>query len=235
MAVNKFSTPLYSVSEASRYLGVSDSTFRDWAKGYVRRSADRPDVYGDPVVTALDDQPRGAASIPFVGLAEGMVLAGIRAAGVPLRRVRPALDQLKAEFGLDHALASKRLYTDGAEVLYDLGQEVEDGEDVMRLVVVRNGQHVFNEIVQRYLRRIEFAADGFAGVLQLPSYQHARVVVDPHRGFGQPTFVAGGARVEDALSLFWSGESLGTVSAEFGVPESELEDALRVASRATAA
>jgi uncharacterized protein (DUF433 family) len=60
-------------------------------------------------------------------------------------------------------------------------------------------------------------------------------VIDPRRGFGQPTFVAGGARVEDALGMFLSGESLATVSAEYGVPENELEDAVRVASRLIAA
>jgi hypothetical protein len=95
VAVNKFETPLYSVAEASRYPGVSDSTFRAWAKGYTRRSRDRKEVRGAAVVMTIADQPRGAASIPFVGLAEGLVLAGIRKSGVPLQRIRPALDRLR--------------------------------------------------------------------------------------------------------------------------------------------
>jgi uncharacterized protein (DUF433 family) len=132
-------------------------------------------------------------------------------------------------------LASRRLYADGAEVLYDFGKDSDDGEDVMRLVVVRNGQHVFTEVVQQYLRRIEFAEDGYANVIHLPSYERAEVVVNPQRGFGQPTFARGGARVEDVLGMFWAGESLATASQEYGVPEDQLEDALRVASRKTAA
>jgi uncharacterized protein (DUF433 family) len=232
--VNKFETPLYSVAEASRYLGVSDSTFRAWANGYTHRSPGRPDVHGDAIVTTIAGQPRGSANIPFVGLAEGLVLAGIRKSGAPLQRIRPALDRLQDEFGLDHVLASKQLYTDGAEVLYDFGQDSDDGEAVMRLVVVRNGQHMFTEIVQQYLRRIEFASDGYAKVIRLPSYRHAEVVVSPQRGFGQPVFERGGARVEDALGMFWAGESLATVAEEYGVPEEQLEDALRVASRTAA-
>ena len=233
--VDRFETPLYNVAEASRYLGVSDSTFRAWANGYVRHSRGRPDVYGQPIVTTIDGQPRGAASIPFVGLAEGLVLAGIRRSGVPLQRIRPALDRLQAEFGLGHVLASHRLYTDGAEVLYDFGQDSEDAEDVMRLVVIKNGQWVFTEIVQQYFKRIEFAADGYANVIHLPSYEQAEVVVNPQRGFGQPTFARGGARVEDVLGMFWAGESLATAAEEYGVPEKQLEDALRVASRKIAA
>lgn len=117
MAVDKFETPLYSVAEAARYLGVPDSTFRAWATGYTNRAPGRSEVHGKPIVTTIGGQAKGAAIIPFVGLAEGMVLAGIRKAGVPLQRIRPAIDSLDAEFGLAHVLASKQLYTDGAEVL----------------------------------------------------------------------------------------------------------------------
>jgi hypothetical protein len=36
-----------------------------------------------------------------------------------MQRIRPAIDVLSQEVGLEHALASRRLYTDGAEVLFD--------------------------------------------------------------------------------------------------------------------
>jgi uncharacterized protein (DUF433 family) len=88
-----------------------------------------------------------------------------------------------------------------------------------------------NEVVDQYLRRIEFADDGHAELIRLPGYQAATVVVDPTRRFGQPIFGRGGARVEDALSMFWAGESLADVAIGYGVPESQLEDALRVATR----
>lgn len=190
------------------------------------------------MVTRIPDQQRGAASIPFIGLAEGLVLAGIRKSGVPLQRIRPALDQLKTEFGFDHVLASRRLYSDGAEVLYDFGRHTRDAEDasaLRQLVVVRHGQRVFTEVVERYLQQIEFASDDFARIVRLPGYGSADVVANPRRGFGHPTFERGGARLEDVLGLFWAGESLVAVSAEFGVPESELEDAIRAASRPSVA
>lgn len=64
--------------------------------------------------------------IPFIGLAEGLVLAAFRQAGVPLQRIRPAIAQLPQEPGLRHALASKSLDTDGAEVLYDYAEHAGD-------------------------------------------------------------------------------------------------------------
>lgn len=50
------------------------------------------------------------------------------AVGSPFQRVRPAPDRLDGEFGLGHALASKRLYTDGSEVLFDYAEQDLDSE-----------------------------------------------------------------------------------------------------------
>lgn len=187
---------------------------------------------GEPIVTVFPGERARSESVPFVGLAEGLVLAGIRRAGVPLQRIRPAVRVLKDDLGIAHVLASRSLYTDGAEVLYDFAESSDpEAGDVRQLVAVRHGQLVFNEVVDQYLRRIEFADDGYAWLIRLPGYQAATVVVDPTRGFGQPIFGRGGARVEDALGMFWAGETLADVAIEYGVPESQLVDALRVATR----
>jgi uncharacterized protein (DUF433 family) len=165
------------------------------------------------------------------------VLTAIRHAGVPLQRVRPALARLDQEFGISHALASKKLYTDGAEVLFDYAESGEDADAARAardLLVVRNGQRVFTDVIASYLRRIEFSDDGYATLLHLPAYQVADVVVDPSRGFGQPIFARGGARIEDAIALFQAGEALDTVSDEYGVPREDLEDAVRIATRIAA-
>lgn len=233
-AADRFEVPLYSVTEAARYLGVPASTFSTWANGYVRRPTDgRSEVKGNAIVTALPRRTPSEASIPFVGLAEGLVLAAIRQAGVPLQRIRPALARLGEEFGVEHVLASKHLYTDGAEVLYDYAQregDTPEARSARQLVAVRKNQYVFNEVVDAYLHRVQFGPDGYAQVIRLPQYREAEIVVDARRGFGQPTFARGGARLEDVIGAFRAGEPLQVVAEEYGVPQSELEDALRVAT-----
>lgn len=234
---DRFGSPLYSVAEAGRYLGVPTSTFANWAYGYTRHAPGRAPVHGEPIVTVLPRSGSGAAVVPFIGLAEGMVLAAIRAAGVPLQRIRPALTRLTEQFGIGHVLASRALYTDGAEVLYDFAEnqgDTPEARGARELVVVRNGQRVFGEIVESYLRLVEFAADGYPRLIRLPRYEPGSVLVDPYRGFGQPIFTRGGARVEDALGRFHAGEALADVADEFGVPLPDLEGAVRVASRLAA-
>jgi uncharacterized protein (DUF433 family) len=176
--------------------------------------------------------------VPFITLAEGMVLAAIRKTGVPMQRIRPALLALQDHLGIEHALASQRLYSDGAEVLFDFAQQSNEAAEATTaardLVVLRNGQRVFTETVSDYLQRIDYGDDGYARLLHLPGYQHRQVVVDPKRSFGQPVFVSGGAKVSDVIDRFQAGESLPDLSEDFGVPIDDLEDALRVASRRAA-
>lgn len=233
----RFDVPLYTVAEAARIVDVPPTTLATWAKGYVRRPPGRAEVTGAPVVTFMPSHRLGEPSIPFVGLAETLVLAAVRRSGVPMQRVRPALLALQRDLGLEHALASRKLYTDGAELLFDYGESRRDtpeGRSVLNLVVVRSGQRVFTEVVEAYLRRIDYAEDGYAKLIHVPAYEHAEVVVDPKRAFGAPVFERGGARVEDVLGRFWAGESLDELRDEFGVPADQLEDVVRVASRRAA-
>ena len=237
----RFESPLYTVGEAARIVDVPPSTFATWAKGYTKRFASRPAVVGKPIITYRATDMAREATIPFVGLAEGMALAAIRRSGVPLQRIRPAILMLERELGIAYALASERLFTDGVELLFDYAERASRtrqdrvaSEAVRELVVVRSGQRVFVDVVQEYLRKIEYASDGYAQLIRLPAYRAARVVADPRRAFGAPIFESGGARIDDVLQRFWAGESLADLSEEFGVPEAQLEDVLRVASHRAA-
>jgi uncharacterized protein (DUF433 family) len=232
----RFSVPLYSVSEAARYLGVPVSMFTTWGRGYVRHRPTGADSVGVPIVTFVVTRTVGPWSRSS-GSPRGWCWPAFRRAGVPLQRIRPALQRIQEELGIEHALASERLYTDGAEVLYDFAEESGDtpeGRSARELVVVRHGQRLFAEVVDAYLHRLEFAPDGYARLIKLPAYRTAEVIADPDRGFGQPVFAHGGVRVEDVLSMFKAGEPLDVVSEEFGVPLPELEDAVRVALRPAA-
>lgn len=233
----RFEVPLYTVAEAARIVDVPASTLATWAKGYVRERPRKARVVGAAVITYLQPERHLAPSIPFVGLAEALVLAAVRRSGVPMQRVRPALAELERTIGMEHALASKKLYTDGAELLFDYGKgssDVDVSRAVRELVVVRSGQRVFSEVIDAYLRRIEYGADGYASLIHVPTYERAAVVVDPTRAFGAPIFERGAARLDDVLQRFWSGDSIEELSQEFGVPADHLEDAVRVASRRAA-
>lgn len=217
----RLSRPVFTLREAARYLGMPVSTLHAWG-----RSA-------DPLITVA---PRHGheATVPFIGFAEAFVLSAFRKAGVPLQRIRPAVEVLRKTIGIEHALAAKHLYTDGAEVLFNYANERGEPE-LLELTVVRTGQKQFSELVRDYLKRIQYANDGWASMLELPTYRDATVVVDPTRAFGLPLLVHGGARVEDLVDRFVAGDHLADIAFDFDVPEQEVEDVIRVATRAAPA
>lgn len=216
----RLSRALFTLRESAAYLDVPASTLHLWA---------RP-KNAEPLVTVFPRAGRNA-TVPFTGFAEGFVLSALRKAGVPMQRIRPAVAKLSEEFGLDHALASKRVYTDGAEVIFDYAK---DTDDEALLTVVRTGQQHFQEVIREYLKRITYGDDGWAEQLHLPAYATAEVLVDPRQAFGQPLVVHGGARVEDLVDRFQAGDGFAAISEDFGVPAPEVEDVIRVALRLAA-
>lgn len=215
----RVSRPILTLSETAAYLGIPRSTVQWWAG---------PPDAKLPLITAFPARGR-EATVPFVGFAEAFVLSAFRRAGVPMQRIRPAVETLSTTIGLDHALASRRLYTDGAEVLYDFATG-EGDEDLLEVVVVRTSQRQFSEAVREYLERIEYGSDGWASSVQLPAYGRARVVVDPAVAFGVPLVVHGGARVEDLVGRFQAGDGVAEIADDFGVSPEEVEDVIRVAT-----
>ena len=235
---SRFEDPLYTMSEAARIVDVPASTFRAWARGRVARPQKGAQTYGAPIITSIKVPPRSKLrSIPFVGLTEAMVLAAIRKSGVPMQRIRPALEELEKGLGVEHALASMRLYSDGAELLFDYS-EIHPDSQVARatrqLVVVRNNQHVFSDLIEEYLQRFEYAGDGYVKLIRVPGYEQAEVVVDPYRSAGAPIFARGGCRVKDVLYRYHAGETVRQLTVEFGVPAAHVEDAIHVPSRRAA-
>jgi uncharacterized protein (DUF433 family) len=214
---------IFTLGETAAYLGIPKSTVHWWA---------RPPGAKHPLITCFPPHGR-QATVPFIGFAEAFVLSSFRRAGVPLQRIRPAVEVLAKEIGVEHALASKRLYTDGAEVLFDYATKHGERE-VMDLVVVRTQQRQFSEVVKGYLKRIHYGGDGWADAVQLPTYENAEVIVDPRVAFGLPLVVHGGARVEDLVDRFQAGDSVADIAADFSVPPDQVEDVIRVATRAAA-
>ena len=201
----RFTLPLFTPTEAAIHLGVKPSTLFRWVRG-------EDDV--PPLLTTGDRTSPRAASVPFIGLAEGHVLAAFRKARIPLQRIRPALRALEQEQGVEYALASRRLFTDGAEILWEVS---EPGSDV------------------RELMSVPTAGDERGWHVPRDRWGDANVVVDPSHAFGQPIFEESGSRVEDVVGLFMAGESIRTVAREYGVTPAQVEAAVRVAGGGAAA
>lgn len=226
-----YAMPIYHKAEAARIIAVPAQTFRDWAVGYARKRLDGSQLVSAPIVTTLEPARPQGVSVPFVGLAEAYIVAAFTKAGVPMRRIRPAVLWLQEHIGLPQALASQQLQTDGAEVLWDFGRSSGDPADqdmIEGLVVVRSGQQVFRPVVRDYLTRVTYE-DGWTRRIQLPQFGDADVIVDPWLNGGQPTVAGRGIRVTDIKSRLDAREPTEDVAGDYGLTVKEVE-AIRLAA-----
>ncbi|MDD7384883.1 MAG: antitoxin [Actinomycetaceae bacterium] len=202
-----YSEGLYQMSEVDQIMKFPRRTTAYWASSLHNSM---------PIISRVDAERRDP-SIPFVGLAEASVLQGFKKTGVSMRRIRPAFEVLREKLGIAHILLSRRLYTDGAEILYEYAEH-EDGE-ARKLLVARNGQQVITPIIEPFLNRIQFS-DGSEipeRIMLDELYGGVSVFVDPLMNAGMPTLAENGMRVDDVIGYLTAGDDMDTIASEFGI------------------
>ena len=204
---------------------MSPSTLRTWSHGYEKMFKDRPRVTQGPVITAIGNGSSDRRSIPFVGLVEATVVQAFRRTGLPMQRFRKALEVLADQGELQHALASRQLYSDGANVLYDYARKHHDRQ-LRLLTVVHTGQRVFHEVIDEYLKRICFG-DEWATELVLPVTERHLLRVVPGIAGGDALFLDGGAPLSAVQSRAAAGEPIKSIAADYGTPTEDIREALR--------
>ncbi len=224
--VDRFTQPLYNVAEAARFVGMVPSTLRAWARREPSAQKAQTERTKRAVVTVLPGEVGDDRRVPFVGLVEAMVVQAFRQTGLPLQRIRRAVTALADQNELDHALATRRLYTDGANVLYDYADMHADRQ--LRLLVVGTGQRVFHEVILNYLKRIQFEdeKDNWATSLILPVTQQEVLRATPGVAGGDPVFIRGGAPLSAVRSRHVAGEPLESISQDYDVPLRDIVDAM---------
>ena len=200
----------YSVAEAARLLGVPRTTLHDWT---------RPLRNGRGEWGPLVRRGPGRWSLSFLSLVEGFVLSAVRAAGVAIPRVRPALEFLRGEIGLEYPLASRRLAEEGAGILHRFEGDARSAAAVGRLVEVAGGRARFRPVVDGMLRRLEYKREhAYQMGLEIPG-----VIVRPGYGIGRPIFEAGECLVTSVLNRYDDGESMEDLVRDFKVPAEHIQ------------
>lgn len=213
--------PIYTASEAARYLHLPVSTVRAWAfgQGYqVKGEARR----FQPVIAAADRKGR---RLSFHNLIELLVLAAIhRTHSVTLHQVRRAVDYLRKRFPTPHPLADHQFQTDGVDLFVEkFGQLLNISQD---------GQIAMKHLIQAYLKLVERDDSGVPIKLHLPRTARSdascgAVVIDPRYGFGRPVLDGRGIRTEVIVERFRAGEPIESLAADYALGADVIEEIIR--------
>lgn len=208
-----YTTPILTGRETARYLQMPESTLDRWLA--VKQK--------DPLVHGVTPERRGWPRVPFVGVIEAYVLRGLRNLGMDMDEIRAAAELVRREFNDPYALARKRIATDGVKVFVRLTDE--------SLVHAPTNQLAIREVLQDYLRYIEWGRNGTATRLHLHHFStSADVIIDPRFGWGSPVMADSKVRVADIVGLWRAGERITTVAEEYGLSVDVVEDVLRSAA-----
>jgi uncharacterized protein (DUF433 family)/transposase len=219
--VDLVNRPTYGLAQVDRLLGLPGGTARRWIDGYERAGKQYP-----PVVRESSTGDEIATWGEFV---ETRLLSEYRDAGVPLIRMRPAVEALRQELKVRYPLASARtwLRAEGRELVRVVQEKV--GLDPhLALVVVDSGQVLcWSAEADSFRSAIDWSGKGDdAEPRRLrPVAGIDDVVVDPLRGFGEP--VVRGVRTEIIAELIQAGESQDAIAEIYELPRSSVEAALR--------
>lgn len=214
--------PLYSIPTASRYLKIPQRTIRDWVMGwkYLTKSGKR---LLDPVINLpKPDSP----VLSFINLVEAHVLGGMRRLeSVSFRKVRTGLSFLEKQFPSPHPLADRLFETDGVNLF------IRELDDLINISA--SGQIEMQEVVSRYLRRIDRNIN--AGVVRLYPFlkkeasfdEPKRVMIDPLISFGRPVLVGTGVPTDVIAERFYAGDTFDDLANDYGISPTQVEEAIR--------
>lgn len=226
MSAATYGIGAYSLTEASRLLGVSAVTLRRWLFGYSYdhhgpRTEQRP--LWQPQYGVDQDEPL----LGFRDLIEARIVRGLRSLDIGLPTIRECLQRASELVQDDHPFSTRQFRTDGKRIfLQTMGGVVGDS-----LIDLKLRQHAFRRIVEPSFVDLDFDADVASRWWLLP--RKKSVVLDPTRSFGQPILADSGvptARIAQSVAAEGSVERVAQL---YEIKPAAVRDALIFEHRRT--
>jgi uncharacterized protein (DUF433 family) len=212
--VTTLDRPLYGFHQVDGLLQLRAGTARRWIDGYARRGLPYP-----PVIRV---ESTGVESVTWGEFVEVSLLAQYRDAGVPMQRLRPVVQTLRKELGVQYPLAHQRPWVADRDLVIAIQQMVGLEPELHLVYAPRTGQVRLTERAEGFFGRVEWIddiADSFrVGSGDNPARLH------PLRSFGVPTI--GGIRTDVIAELRSAGESPERVARTYGLEIRDVEAAV---------
>lgn len=213
--INLLDRPVYGMAQVDRLLALPGGTARRWIDGYERGGKQYP-----PVVRF---EPTGDEIVTWGEFVETRLLSEYRSAGVPMVRMRPAVERLRETYG-KYPLAHARPFVNEKELVLTVQEDVGLAKE-LRLVLVRNGQIVLTEPAQSFFDSAQYSVTSDVVERLRPVSDVAHVFLDPLRQFGEP--VVRSVRTEIIAEQLRAGETIDSIVETYELDRPLVEDALR--------
>jgi len=242
--------PVYGFTQVDSLLSLRAGTARRWIDGY-----DRGGRHYEPVVRV---HSTGDPTVTWGEFVETNLLAQFRNKHVPMRRMRPVVERLRARYGT-YPLARARAYVVDRQLVHDVQEDVGLPKGLALVEVLASGQLVLTRPAHAFFATAEFTEDDpqllsaqgadalvwaeldgeldpDAFVLRLAPRGRANAVrLDPDYGFGEPTVRGRNIRTDVLAEAVRAGDSIPSVASGWSLSIEDVTAAVDFeASRAAA-
>jgi uncharacterized protein (DUF433 family) len=191
---------------------------RPWIDGY-----ERADVTYAPVIR---EQRTGSDTVTYGEFVEAGYLREYRARSVTLQYLRPVIALLRKELGVRYPHATLKPYTSGRQLALDVQQTVGLDPALNLVILGRDGTLQLTNPAQAFVEKVDFADGGNRDAQRLyPLGRAIPIVLDPERGFGEPTLPRG-IRTETIAELVAAEEPPEHVAALYSLDIHEVDAAV---------
>ena len=211
--------PIYSISDAAKYLRIPVGTIRSWTVSISNGSNfSKP----QPLILTQDIKPK---LLSFTNLVEIHVLRAIRKHHQMQRdKVRIALDYIQEKFQVLHPLASEKFSINGVDLFIERYASLFNVSEYWRTGLKSS----FNT----HFQRIEFDKNGFAMKLfPFTASQEENnpriVVIDPRIAFGRLVIAETGIPTIVLAQRLKAGESIQDLAYDYKCDRLKIEEAIR--------
>jgi len=208
----------YSVSDATRFLGVSSAAkLRGWINGW-------PNSKIGPIV---ERDFKGSPTVSFLDLMELRFIEYFRGQGVSMNTLRLAAAKARKEWGTTHpfALSNAKYLTDRVNIVAQAAEEVGD----KKTWDLTSGQYLMWTAVEESIAKgVKFDPSSYLAAIWRPRPgDFPDIVLDPRRAFGKPLVDSAGIPTEVLYRQFRSEDGdANRVAKWFGVTVDQVKTAV---------
>jgi uncharacterized protein (DUF433 family) len=216
--------PTYLYPEVDRLIGLRAGTARRWINGYERA--------GKRYEPILRTSPLDSEWATWGEFVEARMLSEFRDQSVRTARLRAAVEQLRARFGIAYPLAhlSPYLAAENGELAMD---EHELDPSSEGLVVVRTGQLILESsraVIDTATLASDSKGEKFAAEIPLDA-EFPGIKVNPDRLSGQPTFEGRRIAIATIAGMVAAGEPREDIATDYSLSLAQVDAAVRYAAK----
>lgn len=210
---------IYSVPEAARMTGISETRIRRWLQGYAYEAGGEKKK-APPVWSGALAPIRGRLAVSFRDLIEMRFVNAFLELGVSWKFIREAQSRARNELGLSHPFSTNRFQTDGGRIFVAMIESA--GRS--RLVDLDSGQEMLIGLTAPFLNELDF--DGEDAVIRWwPLGRDRSVALDPAIRMGAACVRPAGVATNVLAGLCRANDPA-RVAAWYALPEASVRDAL---------